>query len=352
MCPARVYGARPRRAGNVDQVTESHQPREVSATRAYRAGAIVEEGFSVDQVTRLLEGDPETIIWVDLCEPCHRELEILAAELSLHELAVEDALGRHQRPKLDYYDTHQFLSIRTARLNPDSGELDEIEIDAFVNTRWIITIRKSERFPIEQLTQRWDRTGNLAAHGIGYLLYGLLDLVVEDYFTSVDLFDEYYDTVSESLFDGQPLAAQDQQHWFRMRKSLVRFHRIVVSMREAVSAIMRREHGTATGEMYPYYQDVYDHVLRITESTESLRDLGATIVETNLALRDYRQNQVTKKITSWAAIIAVPTLVTGYYGMNVPFPGSGETSGVIISTVLAIGIPGILYTNFRRRDWL
>ena len=100
-------------------------------------------------------------------------------------------------------------------------------------------------------------------------------------------------------------------------------------MREAVSGLMRREHAGVAEELYPYYQDVYDHVLRVTESTDALRDLIATIVETNLSLRDYRQNQIMKKVTSWAAIIAVPTLITGWYGMNVPYPGFARHWGVV-----------------------
>ena len=108
---------------------------------------------------------------------------------------------------------------------------------------------------------------------------------------------------------------------------MVRFHRLVVPMREAVSSLMRREHAAVSEELYPYYQDVYDHILRVSESTDSLRDLVSTIVETNLSLRDYRQNQIVKKVSSWAAIIAVPALITGYYGMNVPYPGSGKHLG-------------------------
>ena len=108
----------------------------------------------------------------------------------------------------------------------------------------------------------------------------------------------------------------------------MQFHRLVVPMREAVSGLMRREQTAIDEDMYPYYQDVYDHVLRVSESTDALRDLVSTIVETNLSLRDYRPNQIMKKVTSWAAIIAVPTLITGWYGMNVPYPGSGETWGV------------------------
>jgi magnesium transporter len=123
-------------------------------------------------------------------------------------------------------------------------------------------------------------------------------------------------------------------------------------MREAVSGLMRREHAAVSEELYPYYQDVYDHILRVSESTDSLRDLVSTIVETNLSLRDYRQNLIMKKVTSWAAIIAVPTLITGYYGMNVPYPGFGQTWGVVASTAgVVVGSLG-LYTVFKKRGWL
>jgi magnesium transporter len=123
-------------------------------------------------------------------------------------------------------------------------------------------------------------------------------------------------------------------------------------MREVVSALMRHEQEVVPEGLYPYYQDLYDHILRISESSDSLRDLVTAIVETNFSLRDYRQNLIVKKVSSWAAIIAVPALITGYYGMNVPYPGSGQLSGVIWSTLLILGISTGLYFVFRRNDWL
>jgi magnesium transporter len=115
---------------------------------------------------------------------------------------------------------------------------------------------------------------------------------------------------------------------------------------------MRRDHNLVDETLYPYYQDVYDHILRITESTDALRDLVSTIVETNLSLRDFRTNQIMKKVTSWAAIIAVPTLITGWYGMNVPYPGFAQHWGVIVSTLMIFGCAGVLYWVFKRKDWL
>jgi magnesium transporter len=123
-------------------------------------------------------------------------------------------------------------------------------------------------------------------------------------------------------------------------------------MREAVSGFMRREHDAVSEPMYPYVQDLYDHILRVSESTDALRDLVSTIVETNISLRDYRQNQIMKQVTSWAAIVAVPTLITGYYGMNLPYPGEGETWGFVLSVVLIVVLSGGLYIVFRRKEWL
>ena len=320
-------------------------------TRAYCKGVVEAEGFPIADVSDYLE-QSDTIVWVDFCSPNREELNELAGELSLHELAVEDALSEHQRPKLDIYESHQFMSCHAVRIDRESATMDKTEIDAFINPRWFVTVRKDDGFPIERVMQRWDRSSDLAINGTSFLLYGLLDVVVDEYFDATQAFDEYYDEVSEGIFAEEPLVPQQQRHWFQMRQALVRFHRLVIPMREAVSGLMRHENSIVSEELYPYYQDVYDHVLRVTEATDALRDLVSTIVETNLSLRDYRQNQVMKKVTSWAAIIAVPTLITGFYGMNVPYPGFAKHAGFVVSTVLMAVISGTLYVLFRRKEWL
>jgi magnesium transporter len=321
------------------------------STRAYRHGVLVEEGFDVAAVSDHL-AEPDVIVWVDLCAPDKEALDVLAVELGLHELAVEDALSEHQRPKVNYYDSHLFLSCHSLRVRPADGQLDATEIDAFVNGRWFITVRKDDGFDMAPVLERWDRAGRMLQHGVSFLLYSLLDVVIDGYFDAVAEFDEYYDRVSEGLFADTPLDPAQQHRWFDMRRALVRFHRLVVPLREAVSGLMHREHAAIDEGMYPYFQDLYDHVLRVTESSDALRELASTIVETNLSLRDYRQNQVMKKVTSWAAIIAVPTLITGYYGMNVPYPGVAQHSGVVVSAVLIVVLSSGLYALFRHRDWL
>lgn len=330
--------------------TSDEQQAVPATTRVYRNGVVEAENFPVADVSELL-ADDGTIVWVDMCSPSKDELHLLAVELGLHELAVEDALDEHQRPKLDHYQSHLFLSSHAVGVD-ESGALRNTEVDAFINERWIITVRKDDGFSMNTVIRRWDRSADLAKYGVSFLLYGLLDVIVDGYFDTVQIFDDFYDDVSEAIFSERPLDPAKQRHWFEMRRSLVQFHRLVVPMREAVSGLMRREHTAVEEGLYPYFQDVYDHILRVSESTDALRDLVSTIVETNLSLRDYHQNQVMKKVTSWAAIIAVPTLVTGYYGMNVPFPGTGRNWGWITASSLVVVCSIALYVWFRKRDWL
>jgi magnesium transporter len=323
----------------------------LAKSRVYRHGVLEAEDFPVADVSEYL-AEQDAIVWVDLCGPSDDELHELADELGLHELAVEDALGPHQRPKVDYYSSHLFLACHSVHLDRDAGTLDKTEIDAFVSERWLVTVRKNDQLSMDPVERRWDLSPDLAKYGVSFLLYGLLDVVVDDYFDTVQAFDDYFDEISSAIFSETPIQPSEQRHWFQMRQSLIRFHRLVVPMREAISGLMRRQHGAVEENLYPYFQDVYDHVLRVSESTDALRDLVSSIVETNLSLRDFRSNQVMKKVTSWAAIIAVPTLITGWYGMNVPYPGLGRTWGVVAAAILVIVGSGALYLIFKRKDWL
>ena len=261
-------------------------------------------------------------------------------------------MGPQQRPKLDRYETHLFLTSYHLTLDLEQPELEALEVDAFFSDRWLVTVRKGDAFPVRDVMARCDRSPKLQRYGVGFLLYSLLDVIVDGYFSVLGAFDTYYDDVTEGLFAEQAVEPSRQRHWFEMRRETVRFHRIVVPMREAVSALMRHEQEVVPEGLFPYYQDVYDHILRVTEASDTLRDLVTAIVETNFSLRDYRQNLIVKKVSGWAAIIAVPAMITGYFGMNVPFPGSGRPLGVIISTVLILGASLTLYYVFRRNDWL
>jgi magnesium transporter len=175
---------------------------------------------------------------------------------------------------------------------------------------------------------------------------------VDGHFTTVQALDDTIEELEDRLFDDESRDNDVQRRSFELRKSLVLLRRVVLPMREVVNALMRRDLHVVDESMLPYYQDVYDHVLRATEWTESLRDLVTTILETNLTIQSNRMNIITKKVTSWAAIIAVPTFITGFYGMNVEYPGFGSRWGVIVSTVVMAVAAFLLWITFRRRDWL
>lgn len=321
-------------------------------TRAYRDGRLDAEGFALEEISERL-ADPDVIVWLDLQKGQSDELARVSEELSLHELAVEDALHEHQRPKLDRYDSHLFLSAYAVDVDRASGELLTSEIAVFVLDRALITVRKDDQLAIDEVVARWDASQELVGHGVSFLLYGLLDYIVDKHFAAVQDLDEAIEDLEDLLFeDRRQQINLVQRRSFELRKSLVLLRRVVLPMRELVNALLRRDLHVVEDAMMPFYQDVYDHVLRASEWTESLRDLVTTILETNLTIQGNRMNLIMKKVTSWAAIIAVPTAITGFYGQNLPYPGFGKQWGFAFSTGLIIGLASILFVAFKRWDWL
>jgi magnesium transporter len=215
-----------------------------------------------------------------------------------------------------------------------------------------VTVRKDERFDIDAVVKRWDESPDLAKYGVAFLLHGLIDYVVDTHFEAVQALDDEIENLEDQLFEDQPREREMQRRTFQLRKSLVTARRVVLPMRELVNSILRRDLHVVDPAMLPYFQDVYDHVLRATEWTESLRELVTTILETHLALRGNRLNVIMKQVTSWAAIIAVPTAVTGFYGQNVPYPGYGQHLGFWTSTLVTLCLSAGLYVIFRRKGWL
>ena len=222
----------------------------------------------------------------------------------------------------------------------------------FITRNAFVTVRKDEGVDIDAVVARWDESKELAAYGVSFLLWGVLDFIVDGHFEAVQSLDTEIEALEDLLFDDRPREAEVQRRSFELRKSLVLLRRLVTPMREVVNSLMRRDLHVLDQAMAPYYQDVYDHVLRATDWTESLRDLVTTILETNIAIQGNRMNLVMKKVTSWAAIIAVPTAITGFYGQNVPYPGFSAHWGFWFSTALIILMSGSLYWAFRRNDWI
>jgi magnesium transporter len=324
----------------------------VIRTRLYRDGKCIDENFDPAVISDHLEKDG-CVVWLDLESPQREDLALLAEEFGLNPLAVEDATTERQRPKLDHYDDHLFISMYDVDLDPNTGELRAQELAVFAAPRYLITVRKSPSYSMDPIVDRWDDNANLAKHGVGFLLWGLLDVIVDGHFDTVQLLDEKIEGLEELLFDPNETGTAVQRQSFELRKSLVRIRRVVLPTREVVNALMRRENELVDDALIPYYQDVYDHVLRAADWTDSLRDLVSTILETHLTIQGNRMNEIMKKVTSWAAIGAVPTIITGYYGMNVRlFPGAGTDAGGYVALVLMAVIVTGLYRMFKKLDWL
>jgi magnesium transporter len=323
----------------------------MARTRLYKDGQLDRENFPVSEISDHI-AEPNAFVWLDYCAPTAEELATIAQELQLHPLAVEDVVSEHQRPKLDRYDTHLFVNAYTLALDTASGELHTSEIGMFITRNALVTVRKDEGVDIDAVVERWDESKELAEHGVSFLLWGVLDFIVDGHFEAVQSLDTEIEALEDLLFDEQPRESEVQRRSFELRKSLVLLRRLVQPMREVVNSLMRRDLHVLDQAMIPYYQDVYDHVLRATDWTESLRDLVTTILETNIAIQGNRMNLVMKKVTSWAAIIAVPTAITGFYGQNVPYPGFSAHWGFWFSSALIVVVSGGLYLAFRRRDWI
>jgi magnesium transporter len=306
--------------------------------------------------------DPTSVVWIEISADDFRPL---AVRLDLHPQAVEDALHHvessraiAQRTKLERYPRSALLYLFRAELD-DSMQLSLYEAPLLVTRHSVIAVQHPRSFDLDELMGRWEQNPQLLEQGVPALLYGTLDLVVDSYLDVVDGLSEEVDRLEDLLFDGpydpteDPLASQRSS--FAARKALVRLRRVAQPMRELVSGLMRHDEGdrpSVAPVLQPYYQDVYDHVLRINDTIEGLRDLLTTIYETRLAMNDHSLNTVTRQLAAWAAIIAVPTAVTGFYGQNIPYPGFGDHNGFWTSTIIWVGVSVVLFFMFKRRRWL
>jgi len=330
-------------------------------TMLWRKGGDVVEDFVLDEVSERLH-EAGSLFWVDLCDPSPELLDQLAAELSLDPHAVEDSIAHAERPKATRHPSHTFVTVYATRLEVAGGagrgalesRLEATRVSSFVLPNGVVTVRRSDRFDMDEVVQRWQDFPDLVELGAGALLHGLLDVVVDGHFDTIQLMDDAIEALEDRLFDERANVRDLQQRTYRLRKELVELRRVVLPMREVVNTVMRHraDSNGHSSELDGWYTDLYDHVLRASEWTESLRDMVTTVFETNIALQDARLNVVMKKLTGWAAIIAVPTAVTGWFGMNVAYPGIGRFSGFLASTVVIATLAVTLYILFKRRNWI
>ena len=321
-------------------------------TRVWRNGTVEADDFPFDQISEYLE-QPDCVVWADLCAPDADQLTALAEELGFDRHAVEDSGSEHARPKATRYSTHIFLSTYAMRID-ESGGVALTHVSAFCLPHALITVRLDDGFDIDEVVQRWDANSDLLKYGKRALEYGLLDTIVDQYFETLQALDDEIEALQDILFDDAQADARPlQRRTFELRSALLRARRVLLPMRDLVETVMRRAtEGDVTPDLMSYFQDLNDHILRAAEWSESLREMVASIFETNISLADARLNIVVRRLTSWAAIVAVPTALTGFFGQNLRFPGYGTGTGFAVSLSLIVVMCVGLWAVFRRKGWL
>jgi magnesium transporter len=299
-----------------------------------------------------LNGDTRVVYWIDLVSPSQDDLAAIGSIIGIDSTHIDDAFRGRQRPKLDITEKYLYINAYTTTLDKTTKELNTEELAIFVTHNGVITVRDNDNFSLVPILQHWDESAAPGRHGVDYLIWGLLDVIVDGYFDALETLDDEIEDLEDRLF---AVVKQDlalQKLTYDLRKALVILRRLTLPMREIVGPLMRQEIVPISAEMAIHFHDVYDHVMRVADWTESLRDLITTLLETNLTIQGNYMNAIMKKVTSWAAIIAVPTAITGFYGQNVPYPGYMEPWGFWVSTGVTVAVSFGLYLVFKARDWL
>lgn len=324
-----------------------------TATRLYDQGKVIAQDFGYDQVAGMLEQHPDAVLWLDLIAPAPDDLRRVAGAFQLHPLAVEDAMTDHERPKFDRYPHHVFLNVYAVDIATKDSEtrFGKTEISAFVTKRALITVRKSPS-DTSKFVERWDAAAGLGGDGVGFLLYGLLDVVADGQYAAAQRLDTAMDQVEDPLLEegGAPRAVRMKA--IDQRKLLAALRRAVAPMPELVGQAMRADLGLVDAELRPYYRDVEDHAQHTLDEVEHLRDRIDSLLQADTAEQGNVLNDTTRKLAAWAAIVAVPTAITGYFGQNLPYPGFEKFSGFLVSTASILAISVLLYFYLKRRGWL
>ncbi len=316
--------------------------------RLYRDGHLNEHHLRPEDISEVLP-ESGSLVWLDVeGTPSVDTIRMLSEEFGFHELALEDSVHEHQRPKVEQYGSHFFVVVYGASASPDDLRLHEMAV--FVASNYLVTIRKDPAWDLTQVAKRWEANSDLVEQGGGYLLYILLDQVVDGYFDALDVFEDRSEEIEERISSPDP---DLQSEIFRLRRNLLRFRRSLAPLREVLDVMQRRTVDVVTPPLEPYYRDVYDHVLRATDFLDNLRDLLSAAFDAHLSVVSNTMNAVMKKLTAWAAIILVPTLIAGIYGMNFNhMPELRWRFGYAWALGLMAAAGLVLHRMFKRRDWL
>lgn len=317
---------------------------------AYRDGVRVAT-LAIAEISTVLE-DPSVFVWLGLYEPDEALLDEVQAAFNLHDLAVEDAHRAHQRPKLDRYGDALFIVLRTAQFAGGPEQLEFGETHLFVGPHYVVTVRHGSLKSHVGLRERCEIESDRLALGPGYVLYALLDFVVDQFFPIVEELEEQFDRIETDVFDGDS-SRETTAEIYEFSRKLQSLRRAVFPLLDVLQRLERFEGPPLPESMQVYFRDVHDHLLRIQEMLEGLREMTRSALAAHLSLLSVAQSDETKRLAAWAAIIAVPTMVAGIYGMNFRFmPELTWRFGypLVVGTMALVCL--VLYRQFKQSGWL
>jgi magnesium transporter len=297
-----------------------------------------------------VSGQEGEFVWVGLKEPSEEEMQAVADQFDLHELAVEDAELAHQRPKLEDYEGSYFIVLRTARYEDESETVNFGEVDIFVASDYVITVRHGEASELGEARRRLEERPELLELGPASVVWAVLDKVVDDYRPVVDGIENDIEEVEQAVFDE---TEQPTERIYFLKREVIEFHRAVYPLMGPLEALEAGGYGAVADSLRRYFRDVADHARRVDEQVNSQRELLTSALEANLALVSVSQNQTIREISSWAAIITVPTFIASVYGMNFEhMPELGLTFGYPLALLIMVSAVLLLYRFFKRIGWL
>jgi magnesium transporter len=295
-------------------------------------------------------GKPGRFVWVALRDPTPGELEEMGGVFGLHELAVEDAVHGNQRPKLEEYGQCIFVVMHTVELDED--ELLVGEIDVFAGPDYVLSVRNRAKQGFGHVRQRCEREPHLLAQGPGYVVYTLMDAVVDRYFPVIDAMEDELDKIEERIFEGDP-TAENIKALYGLRRKLMVLRHAAGPLHEAAGKLYGGRVPEIVAGAQEYFRDIYDHLFRINQSMDSLREMLTTAISVDLSLITVHESEIVKRLASYAALVAVPTMIAGIYGMNFEWmPELHWRMGYPLALAAMVVTDGYLFYRFRKAGWL
>jgi magnesium transporter len=315
---------------------------------AYQNGRKLAD-IPVDQI-HLFVNEPDCFVWVALKDPEPAELEVMQKEFGLHELAVEDARHGHQRPKIEEYGESLFVVLHI--IEPSNGDFNVGEMAIFVGRNYVLSVRSRAKRGFSDVRERCEREPELLRHGPGYVLYALMDAVVDRYFPILDAVEMELENVEERIFANQAVRANIEALYGLKQKLMILKH-AAEPLLEATSKLFGGRVPAICVGLQDYFRDVYDHLLRLNQSIDSMRDMLTTAITVNLSLITLQESEVTKRLAAYAALVAVPTMIVGVYGMNFDYmPELRSPWGYPVTLGVMAAIDTYLFYRFRKAGWL